>query len=505
MNPDILLFISDQHAPQYQANGEMPVDTPNLEMLEKQGTTFDAAYTPCPLCVPARMAMLSGLAPYRTGIFTNNDTLPQTTPTFLHAMAAAGYETVLAGRMHFIGPDQRHGFTRRIAPDFTSSGWARPQKTLEQDFGVHTQTMGYKWCIDVVGGGVSPVICYDDMVMDELERYLNRPHSKPQLIVVGTYGPHFPYVAPPELFLKYLKTAHLPATWQGREPWLNAQQRNLQEPGTSAEIVLACQAAYKGLVEHTDGLIGRAYTAFTAFAQKRGTSALFGYLSDHGDTVGEHGIYGKKSFFEKSVRIPMMFAGDGVAAGQKVKAPVSLLDLGPTVCEWGGADPLPETDGQSLAAVLRGASADAERTVWSEIVDKLPQSGWTYSCMARHGQEKFITCHRDEANNQLFNVMTDPDETSNLIKNNPTKAAAFAAAAARRVDFDAAEVLQRQYAAAATILAKAETAAGGDDRERYRDYPSAAKENPQYCVTGLNSAPGKNQTYVFYGLPDTKQ
>lgn len=128
MSPDILLFISDQHAPQYQAGGQMPVDTPNLAALREQGTAFDAAYTPCPLCVPARMAMLSGLAPHHTGIFTNNDTLPQTTPTFLHAMAAAGYETVLVGRMHFIGPDQRHGFTRRVAPDFTNSGWVRPQK-----------------------------------------------------------------------------------------------------------------------------------------------------------------------------------------------------------------------------------------------------------------------------------------------------------------------------------------------------------------------------------------
>lgn len=96
--------------------------------------------------------------------------------------------------------------------------------------------------------------------------------------------------------MKYLKTAQLPATWQGNEPWLNAQQRNLQEPNTRAEIVLACQAAYKGLVEHTDGLIGRARAAFDVFTQNRGTPALFGYLSDHGDTVGEHGIYGKSPF-----------------------------------------------------------------------------------------------------------------------------------------------------------------------------------------------------------------
>lgn len=138
----------------------------------------------------------------------------------------------------------------------------------------------------------------------------------------------------------------------------------------------------------------------------------------------------------------MVFAGSGVAAGQRITAPVSLLDLGPTVCDWAGADPLPEPDGQSLVAVLRGESADADRTVWSEIVDKLPQGGWTYSCMARHGQQKFITCHRDEIHNQLFDVIADPDETTNLADAQPDETAAFAAAAARRVDFAAAEALQ---------------------------------------------------------------
>ena len=133
MSPDILLFISDQHAPQYQAGGQMPVDTPNLAALREQGTAFDAAYTPCPLCVPARMAMLSGLSPHHTGIFTNNDTLPQTTPTFLHAMATAGYETVLVGRMHFIGPDQRHGFTR-CGPGFYQQRMGAPTKNAGTGF-----------------------------------------------------------------------------------------------------------------------------------------------------------------------------------------------------------------------------------------------------------------------------------------------------------------------------------------------------------------------------------
>ena len=99
-------------------------------------------------------------------------------------------------------------------------------------------------------------------------------------------------------------------------------------------------------------------------------------------------------------------------------------------------------------------------------------------------------------------MIADLDETTNLADAQPDETAAFAAAAARRVDFSAAEALQKRHAAAAAVLAKAEIATGGDDRERYRDYPSAAKEAPQYCVTNLTSAPGKSQTYEFYGLPD---
>ena len=500
MPADILLFLSDQHAAVYAPGGRMAVDTPSLDELCRRGTSFTAAYTPCPLCVPARMAMLSGLAPHRTGIFTNNDALSQTQPTFLHALAAAGYETVLAGRMHFIGPDQRHGFTRRIAPDFTPSGWARPVAALRQDLGVHLQTMGYKWCTDVVGGGESPVVCYDQMVLRALEEYLSRPHRKPQCIVVGTYGPHFPYVAPAALFRKYLSAAQLPPTWPGEFSWHNALQRALRQPGDRAEIALACQAAYKGLVEHTDALVGRAVAAFDRFCAGRGVPGLFGYLSDHGDTVGEHGIYGKKSFFEASVRIPMIFAGVGVQAGRQVEAPVSLLDLGPTVCEWAGAAPPPGADGRSLAGVLRGGEADADRAVYSEIVDRLPD-GWTYSCMVRRGRYKFITCHRDEAHDQLFDLHNDPWEQRECGCRQQEQRRELAALAGALADAANAETRQERRAQNAVLLAAAEDAAGGVDEERYRDYPLPAKQPPEICVTTLSSEPGKHQTRVFLGLP----
>ncbi|SBW02208.1 conserved hypothetical protein [uncultured Eubacteriales bacterium] len=500
MQPDILLFMSDQHAPQFMGGGEMAVDTPNLDVLRREGTSFTQGYTACPLCVPARMAMLSGMRPSRTGIFTNMDALPDTLPTFLHQLVAAGYETVLVGRMHFIGVDQRHGFTRRVAPDFTNSGWTRPP-WLEEDFGVHTQTMGYKWCTHVVGGGQSPVLCYDEMVVRSAEEYLSQSHEKPQCIVVGTYGPHFPYVAPPELFYKYLKTARLPATFGVEEAFMNPVLRSLQEPDARPEVVLACQAAYKGLIEHMDGLVGRVRTAFDAFAEKRDNARLFGYLSDHGDTVGEHGLFGKKTFFEKSVKIPLIFAGDGVTAGREWAEPVSILDVGPTLCAWTGVAPPERADGQSLKTILRGGQGEPDRVVLSESADRAPGGGWVYGCMARRGKYKFVTYHGYENQDMLFNVAVDLLEEYNLAEELPEVCESFRNILRERTDPAAAEALQAVHARRSKLMAECEKAEGYDDRERFRDYPDAAKEPPEVCVTSLSSPPGGNQSSVYYGLP----
>lgn len=116
MQPDILIFLSNQHDGRIQAHmGDSTVRTPHLDRLAREGVTFTQAYTPCPLCVPARMSLLTGQLPSHTGVFTNSGSIHPEMPTFLHALELAGYETVLCGRMHFEGEDQRHGFSRRIA------------------------------------------------------------------------------------------------------------------------------------------------------------------------------------------------------------------------------------------------------------------------------------------------------------------------------------------------------------------------------------------------------
>lgn len=483
MRPDILLFMSDQHAPQFMAGAEMEVDTPNLDALRREGTSFSEAYTACPLCVPARMAMLSGMRAARTGIFTNNDALPDTLPTFLHHLVAAGYETVLVGRMHFIGPDQRHGFTRRTAPDFTNSGWVRPPWLVE-DFGVHTQTMGYKWCTHVVGGGQSPVLCYDEMVTRAAEEYLARPHEKPQFILVGTYGPHFPYVAPPELFQKYWDRVELPVL-RGQAPEaLNAYLRAHRVEATE-EVARGVRAAYCGMVECMDGQIGRVRAAFDAFSAGRDRGKLFGYLSDHGDQAGERDFYGKETFFEKSVKIPLVLAGDGVAAGHVETAPASILDLGPTLCEWAGAETPADADGISLAPALAGAAMDKARAVYSEYMEK-GTDGYRYCMMLRRGAYKFITYRGCEAQDMLFDVKADPLEQHNLADEEPALLAQFRTLAARVSPVsEEYEKNQARQARDAQLFIAYEQAVGLDESERWRENPTTARVNPEICIAGL--------------------
>ncbi len=499
MKQDILIFLSDQHAPDYSSWGQFPVDTPNLDQLCREGVSFENAYTPCPLCVPARMAMLSGRSPSSTGIFTNKDALSSTTPTFLHDLVSAGYETVLVGRMHFIGPDQRHGFTRRIAPDYTPSGYVWP-KSLRDDFGVHTQTIGYKWCTHVVGGGISPVQCYDEMVVQAAETYLAQPHEKPQCIVVGTYGPHFPYVAPTELYRKYLSRCATPDSFFDSPAHGHPMLQQLQEPNREPQLQLACQAAYRGMVEWTDALVGRVRRAFSAYKTLSHRPQLFCYLSDHGDTVGEHGIYGKKTFFQRSARIPMVFAGDGVAKDLRQYGCVSLLDLGITLCSYVQAPIFGESQGHDLLPALQGAPTDSNRAVLSETVDPGPDGTPVYGCALFRGSYKYMVYHGFEPQELLFDLSKDPMELKNLTSEEPNLLAQFRTLCLQRTDPAAAEAMFLRQQRLTHRFAAWETVSGGNDTQRFRDYPPEAKLPPEICVSTLCTPPGKEEKSIFLGL-----
>lgn len=411
---DVLLFMSDQHSHRVQGYaGNSTVRTPNLDRIARKGTVLENAYTACPLCVPARAAMISGLLPSNNGVLFNFNSINSDQATFLHSLTLSGYETVLCGRMHFIGPDQRHGYAKRIAGDRTPifhNGLPKGGEKKSRVTGFDENSSLY-----YIGAGDSPVLAYDRYVVDKALEYLEQDHDRPQFLTVGTYGPHFPYVAPPDLYHYYYSRVTLEDVSDGFQGY-PALEGKMQE--TDPEVARAARAAYYGLVEQQDRHIGAVYDAFQAYLKRTGHQGIFLYVSDHGDMNGTHGYYGKQVFYEPAVHIPFLIQGDGIPAGQIIHSPVSLLDVGKTVCGLTGSRILPG-DGVDLSEQLRTGTEEPERMVVTELYTYLSDGNTSLGRMVRWREWKFFTFSGFPDSDVLLNCENDPLEKHNLIDNYP--------------------------------------------------------------------------------------
>ncbi|MFP4156617.1 MAG: sulfatase-like hydrolase/transferase [Opitutales bacterium] len=369
MNPKrIIVMVSDQHrADVMGCAGNEIVRTPHLDQLAGAGTRFSDSFCTSPVCGPSRMSMLSGLLPSTSGVLTNRHALPSDIPTVAHALAGAGYDTVLCGRMHFIGPDQRHGFQERLVGDIGPTDAAFRELDLGPFRGLTGQG---REMLKVSGPGAGPSERYDREVVDAaLQRLRAQPEDRPLFMVVGTHAPHNPYVCPPDLYAHYEKALPRPDMEAIREFHAGAhpsiqtwwQARGME--GVSEDEIHRSTAAYYGMVEEMDRQIGRLLEAVDAERD------LFVYLSDHGDLAGEHGMFWKSCFLDGALKVPMIWRGPGIAAGQEISGPVSLLDLAPTLTEMAGADPLPGAEGCSLTESLRSGEATSGRQVVSMLLD----------------------------------------------------------------------------------------------------------------------------------------
>jgi choline-sulfatase len=490
--PDILIFMSDQHTPYYSGFYGNNVDTPNLDRLCSEGTQFTECYTANPLCSPTRMAMLSEKRCAKSGIFFLS-TLADTTPTFLHCLVEAGYETTLVGRMHFIGQDQYHGFINHIAGDMTPVTWnyKASRDTLRKERGVFVQTDTFsgKGATSVSGGGKSPVLNYDAHVIDVALDYLKQDHEKPQVIFVSIYGPHFPYVAPKDLYLKYLDRVQLSKSFDSEVccSVLKPFQSNV-----TPEIAKSCMASYCGMIEQMDREFGKVRDAFEEFTKKRGTEKIIGYLSDHGDQCGDRRIYGKENFYEKSAKIPFIFAGDGIKCGKICKTPVSIMDIGPTLEELTGSANLNESDGISVVPALRGTEI-AARPVISEFMYRLDgkpgffppdkNTRFSHGVMIRLGKYKYMTWSGFEDQDCLFNIEADPDEMNNLARDLPEELEKFRVLAEKEALHETALKNYMDQRRVVELMNKYELEKGNPDQSMmWKGNPPDAATYPEICV-----------------------
>lgn len=427
MKKDILLYMSDQHSHRLQGwAGDHVVRTPMMDRLAREGTAMTNAMTACPLCVPARAAMISGQLPSNNGVLFNFNAISSDQATFLHSLTASGYETVLCGRMHFIGPDQRHGFARRIAGDRTPVFHNNPPGQARA-IGFDENSSVY--CI---GGGDSPVLAYDRYVTKRAVEYLAEEHQRPLFFTVGVYGPHFPYVAPKELYDYYLDKVPLE---DAVEPGWEHPALEGKMCESDPKVVRAARAAYYGLVETVDRHMQTVYNAFQDHLRRTGREGIFLYISDHGDMNGCRGYYGKQVFYDPSVHIPFLISGSGIPAGKRIESPVSLLDVGPTICHLAGAEILPG-DGKNLGPMLEGGAEDPERAVVSEQYTYLAAGGSCLGRMVRWRDWKYITYSGFPGGDLLFDVKRDPGELENIIARYPEVAARMRTEAAKYKSYD---------------------------------------------------------------------
>jgi choline-sulfatase len=363
--PDILVFMSDQHTARLlSCAGDPIVETPNMDALAAAGTRFSSAHTSSPLCVPARCSFMTGRLPSSTGVFTNSNIMPSEVATVAHCCGAAGYETILCGRMHFSGQDQRHGFEKRIMGDFTPCIQGRGQKK-RADLGPYVCTPAGEW-INHYGAGDSPVLAYDRAVIAAALEELAKPHERPLFMVVGTYGPHHTFVAPPELFEKYYEQMDAPISADDVAMHAIDKKGIKVDDRLTPEAVRCLRAAYYGLIEQTDRHLGSVRAAWHKHTVRQQRPQLFCYTSDHGEQAGHRGLWGKMSFYDDAVQIPLIISGDGLQQNAVIDTPVSMTDIPVTVCDAAAAPELVNHQGRSLLPALRGEILE-EKPVISEM------------------------------------------------------------------------------------------------------------------------------------------
>lgn len=408
--PNLLVIMSDQHSPHVLGcEGDPVVRTPNLDALAAQGTLFENAYCQSPLCVPSRMSFLTARHPSDIGVWTNGCILPSDTTTFAHSLGAAGYETALIGRMHFVGADQWHGFEHRLVGSLT---WVYPG-----DVGVGltpelaSGTGQGRKVLSITGPGRTAYQVYDEEVAQTTADFLQARANgteRPFCIVAGFVLPHCPFVCPPDDWEYYSDRITLPEVPEGYFESLHpAMQQWLENRGlmdVTEEEIRRARIGYYGIVTHFDRQVGVIMEALERSGLADDTMVV--YVSDHGEMGGEHGMWWKSCFYEGSASVPVIVSWPARwEGGRRPTEVTSLVDIGPTLVDLAGAGEMIESRGRSLVPLLEGTDDTRDNEAFSE---HYASQGVPAGRMVRNGPWKLVQYEGYEP--QLFNLEEDPHE-----------------------------------------------------------------------------------------------
>ena len=382
--PNFLIVQADQLAARaLAAYGNRITRTPAIDALAEQGIVFENAFCNYPLCGPSRASMMSGLLAFNAGVFDNGTEFAATIPTFAHYLRILGYQTCLSGKMHFIGPDQLHGFDERLTTDIYPSdfNWAanwtagesgnEPERLLAAAGEVHgiRQSGVYERTVQ---------LDYDDEVcfkaVRKIHDFARSDDTRPFCLVVSFTHPHDPFAVPRQYWDRYRhEDIDMPEIPRLPRQELDAHSRRLHDHIGTAEADLTddeiriARHGYYAAISYVDDQLARLREALSVAGLAGNTITVF--LSDHGEALGERGLWFKRSFYDVALKVPMIVSTPTSGTPLRARENVSLVDLLPTLVDLadareGLARIEPVFDGRSLRPAIEGGSLDGPDMVF---------------------------------------------------------------------------------------------------------------------------------------------
>ena len=408
--PNIVFICSDQHSHKYSGYAGHPiVKTPNLNRIAKQGVSFNNPYSGNPVCVPARSSMMTGMYASDCNSFCNSTVWDGSYPVWGTGLTEAGYDCRATGKMD-LNDDFDTGFQEintshghRHHPDITSL-FRRP--------------VGYRMSERPgVDGGARDKRHGDAQKTKKTVDFINDESlglNKPWTFYTGLSLPHPSFSALREYYEMYpvdqMDMPLIPLDYLENQHLMFQELRHFKRIATPIpeDRIRRARAAYYGMITELDEYVGWIWDALERTGQLGNT--IFVYTCDHGEALGEHGLWYKNNLYDNAANIPLIIAGPGIPKGRVVDTPVAHVDLAYTLLELAGAETPASLRGHSLLPLMDGNAGDHPGFAFSESHS---EGNCTGSFMIRKGNWKFL--HFTWYDDLLFNVAEDPGEFKNLI------------------------------------------------------------------------------------------
>lgn len=396
--PNVIVVFTDQQRWDTTGVAGNPLDlTPNFDRMARSGTHAVQAFTPQPVCAPARAALQTGQYQTTTGCFRNSVTLPQESRTLAHHFGDAGYATGYIGKWHLadgnpVPPEARGGYDYWLGAntlEFTSDAY---RTVMYDGEGKATRLPGYR----------------SDACFDAAIRYVTNHYDEPFYLFLSVIEPHHQnevdsYPAPVGYEERY----------QGR--WMPPDLATLSAQGGSAHRHMG---GYLGQIRRVDEGLGRLFDALRSLDILDDTIVAF--TSDHGCHFKTRNAEYKRSCHDGSIRVPLAMSGPGFDGGGALDRPISVIDLPPSLLDAAGLDVPEDMQGRSVLPLLRDRNAEFPDDVFvqvseSEVGRVIRTARWKYYVVAP-GADGWDTAASDNyVETALYDLAHDPYELDNLI------------------------------------------------------------------------------------------